>query len=334
MEKGNTIGKLLIVEDEKDKRQGLVRIFMYDGNWPGNLIKDVGSSIEAIKAIEEFEPEVVILDLKIPREKNDEPRIENAASVLREIEYFNSKNPETIYVIIISASVNDSGIQSLIKEDRSKIISFIDKNEAAIDSDKFKEKLLQQVHKALTRGPEEKIVTYSSIRKSSIKELKELNPSLWEKIDKYILREFELLFQKDINVDPRAKQIIGTCGEVVEDIIFLISERGYTISPRNYKDYNPSVGERLFKYTGRERDKDSKQLILTGEKPLLSRASAEFAFQAYKYRSEALHSKENDIKNDKIFKGRLFTKEDAAISINLIMPLVLEYIKLLQKKPL
>lgn len=324
--------RILVVEDEKDKREGLIRILMYDGNWKGDLIKDVATASDAIDAINNFEPEVVILDLKIPRNDKEEPKIANAVDVLKEIEIYNSNNINSIFVIVISASVEDAGVQNLIKEDRSKIVSFIDKNEAAIDSDKFKEKLLKQVNKALCKEHEEKKVDYSNIRRSEIKKLKDLNRNLWEKIDKSILGEFELLFGKNVNVHPRAKQIIGSCGEIVEDIISLLKDDSYEIGSLEYQEDIPSVGKNLYALTGRKRDYRTKIISLTGKKAVISRSASEYAFQAYRYRSEALHSSENDVDNKKMFKEKKLTIEDAAVSINLIMPLVLEYIEIVKNK--
>jgi len=317
--------RILIVEDEKDKREGLVRILMYNG-WKGDYIKAVVTSQEAVDSINNFEPEAVILDLKIPHDRNEEPKISNALEVLKEIELYNSNNLKSIYVVVISASVEDVGLQSLIKEDRSKIITFIDKNEAAIDSDKFKEKLLRQIDKALNKENEEKRVSYSSIRRSELKKLREINHKLWEKIDKNVIGEFESLFGKDVNVHARAKQIIGSCGEVVEDLISLLKDNSYKITEKEYEINIPSIGKSLYSLTGRKKDTDTNKLVLTGTKPIISRAAAEFAFQAYRYRSEALHSSENDPENKKVFKDRKLTIEDAAISVNLIMPLIIEYI--------
>jgi CheY-like chemotaxis protein len=332
MEAEKQTSKILIVEDEKDKRDGLVRILMYDGGWHADLIKDVATSLEAVESISSFEPDVVILDLKIPRASKEEPKISNAAEVLKEIELYNQNNLNSIYVIVISASVEDTGLRDLIKEDRSKILTFIDKNEAAIDSAKFKEKLLRQVHKALKKEREEKRVDYSTIRKSEIKKLQDLNRSLWEKIDRNILTEFELLFGKNANVHPRAKQIIGSCGEVVEDIISLLKDGSHEISSKKYQDENPTVGKNLYGLTGRSRDLKTRVISLTGKEPVISRAAAEFAYQAYRYRSEVLHSTHDDPENKKIFREKKLTAEDAAVSVNLIMPLIIEYIEIAKKK--
>lgn len=57
-----------------------------------------------------------------------------------------------------------------------------------------------------------------------------------------------------------------------------------------------------------------------------------YAAQTFLLRSYASHAPETDKKNENIFYGGEFTKEDAAISINLLVPVIIEYIKLLKSK--
>ena len=140
--------KILVVEDEEDIRDGLVRALMYKGNWPEKLIEDVDNAESAIDVIETFRPDIVLLDLKIPKRRGEKEEIRYAVDILKEIDLYNYKNNANTKVIVISASVDDPGMQRLVLGDRSNIISFLDKNEMAIESDEFKDKLIKNTDTA------------------------------------------------------------------------------------------------------------------------------------------------------------------------------------------
>lgn len=317
--------KVLIVEDESDKLQGIARILRDEGGISLKNILIARNAVDAIRKLEDDEPQLILLDLKIPRKDDDPVDICNAIEILKNIELYNFKNNFSVKVIIVSASIQDYGLQKLIIGDRSDIVSFIDKNDAAINSDDFKDKLLKQIEKAFNHEMIEKKMDYSSIRKSGIRKLQDLNKTLWEKIDNNILNEFECLTERNVNIHTRAKQIIGCCGEIVEDIVTKLNNNEGTV-----KESNPSIGKILDSLTGRKRNSETKAMIMTGVEPVISRSTADYAYHAYRLRSEALHSAENDLENTRVFKGKTFTREDAAISINLIVPLILEYIEILK----
>jgi hypothetical protein len=69
----------------------------------------------------------------------------------------------------------------------------------------------------------------------------------------------------------------------------------------------------------------------TGDK-IISRKAAEYALKAYQYRNEAVHSQKKDDKNNKIFADSSFSKEDASISVQLIFPLIKDYITYVKSK--
>jgi CheY-like chemotaxis protein len=324
--------KILIVEDELEKREFLFRV-LTSSLIPGTQIKRASNKKTAIENIKEFEPNIILLDISIPNEEAGVADPENVSDVLDRIRLFNFENSEKIRTIIISGTVKQKVIQELISTlNRQIVFDFIDKIELSDDIQKFKLKLITTIQKALNTEFEAEKMDYSAIRKSEIKKLKGINMSLWDKIEKNIINEFESLTEKNTNIHARAKQIIGSCGEVVEDITTYLSNDSKRIILKSYKKFNPSIKDILYALTGRSQDPDTKIISLTGTNPLISRSSADYAQQAYRYRSEVLHSSENDIENKKIFKGKKLTREDAAVSINLIIPIIIEYIEIMNKK--
>ncbi len=339
--------KILVVEDEEDIRDGLVRALMYKGNWPEKLIEDVDNAESAIDVIETFRPDIVLLDLKIPKRRGEKEEIRYAVDILKEIDLYNYKNNANTKVIVISASVDDPGMQRLVLGDRSNIISFLDKNEMAIESDEFKDKLIKRIRWAFESAPDEKRMDYSAIRRSVIRELKELNPELFNKIDKEVLSEFEKLNDKDTNTYKKSKDVMISCGEVVEDILAFFKSNATKLSSIKYSDDPSKVRNRLTSLTGRmpyfvkitDSDGEERNQLhfkYDEKNELISRVASESAYMAYFLRSEAVHGgKEDDERNIKLFANKYkFTREDAAVSVNLIMPLIRDYINYLktQKK--
>ncbi len=327
--------KVLIVEDEVEIQRGLVRILTYTGKLPGGYIDLAGNSTDSKEKIDDFEPDIVLLDLKIPRVKGDTPDVINSNDVLNHIELTNYKFNKNIKVIIISASVKDKGTQKLILGDRSNIVKFLDKDERAIDSEEFGKELLRQIDKAMNEEPDEKRMDYSAIRRSVIRELKELNPELFNKIDKEVLDEFEKLNEKGTYIHKKSKDIIITCGAIVEDILAFIKSKSTKLATVKYTDDPTWVRGKLDALTGRRFVKDVG-FELTGGPEIISRIASGMAYQAYNLRSEAVHGGlDDDPDLNKYFANKyIFTREDAAVSVNLIMPLIRDYINYLktQKK--
>lgn len=339
------IPKVLIVEDEVEIQRGLVRILTYSGKLPGSNIELAGTSTDSKEKIDEFEPDIILLDLKIPRIKGDTPDIINSNDILNHVELVNYKFNKTIKVIIISASVKDKGTQKLILGDRSNIVKFLDKDERAIDSEEFSKELLRQISRAMTEDNDEKRIDYSAIRRSCVKELKEVNNELWQKIDKEILGEFEKLNDRDTNTYKKSKDVIISCGEIVEDVLAFLKSQTTKLNDIEYTEYSSQVRNRLTALTGRTAfkveitDEKGKKRFITqfkdnGEPEVISRIAVDTAFMAYTLRSEAVHGgKEDDQWNAKLFANKYqFTREDAAVSVNLIMPLVRDYISYLKKQ--
>jgi CheY-like chemotaxis protein len=331
--------KFLIIEDNKSNLDHLSRTLLYNTGVLGENVSEAETAEEAIEIISDFEPDIVLLDLKVPRKSGDEPSIESAVEILKEIELQYHRKNRFIRVIVISGSVQDAGVQQLIRGDRSNIVKFVDKNAIAIDSDEFKVKLIKLIERCIQEEEPERSIEYSDLRNSHIKKhLLKLSPNLWQKIEKEILSDFESLNDRKVNVYNRVKSIILACGEVVEDILHLIDDEKYDLSEKKYSDDDNTIRKKLLKITGRRhlgKDAEGKDkgYSIDAKNILISRVACDCAFHAYRYRSEAVHGKEGDVLNNKLFPSDYsFTREDAAISINLIMPLINDYIKHLESK--
>ncbi len=334
--------KVLVVEDKVKFREPLIEILL-SNNDPRYEVEDAASSEEAQKFIREFEPDVVLLDLKIPRTDEEEPEIRNAISVLQEVTLLNYEKNLDSKVIVISGSIDDPGLRRLIEGDRSSIISFINKNEGATITDEFKKNLLKLVKRALNADAPLRSLDYSAIRRSVVRELKDFNVELFEKIDKEVLTEFEKLNDKGTNVYKKSKDVIISCGEIVEDVLAFLKSHNTKLTDIKYSEDSAKVRNRLTSLTGRKAQKveitdqkgEKKYQIHfkpNGEIDAISRFAAETAFMAYSLRSEAVHGgKEDDERNAKLFANKYqFTREDAAVSVNLIMPLIRDYINYLK----
>lgn len=323
--------KILVVEDNEKVRESIVELLM-NNKEPKYEVEDAASSDEARRIIKEFEPDVILLDLRIPRTREEEPEIRNAIDVLQEVTIHNYEKNADSKIIVISGSIDDPGLRRLIEGDRTSIITFINKNDGATVTGEFNKNVLKQVKRALSAEPSERPMEYSAIRKSIVRELKELNPELFARIDKEILDVFEKLNEKSTYVHKNSKDIVISCGEVVEDVISYMKSRSTKLSSVSYSKKPGTVRFRLNALTGREYDIDNKVYTLTGEVPLLTRPAAEYAFQAFYLSSEARHGgKDDDEANEKYYANRyVFTREDAAVSVNLIMPLVRDYINYLK----
>lgn len=322
---------VLIVEDVS-AYSAILEDSLIKAEWKANNILKADTTEAAIAALEDYYPHLVLLDLMIPYRDGEQPKIGNSVPVLEKIEYLNLSRNLNIKVIVVSGSVGDPGIQKLITGDRKLIVKFLDKSHILSDS-KFKSELVRLAKKSLSEEPEIRAVTYMSIRRNVLKDLKKWNESLWKKIDTFILKEFESLYVKNANVEPGAKQIIGTCGEIVEDIICYIQDDSYELANHAYEENHRSVRNKLTALTGRK-FAGSDIYEKNPSDQLISRAAAEYASLAYKMRSEAIHSKADDEKNNRIYREHNFTREDAAVSVNLIVPLIQDYMlyKLRKKK--
>lgn len=321
--------RFLVVEDESDKRDFLVRMLM-DNEIKSEHIEEAETSLQAIEQIRDFEPDIILLDIAIPRDEQSEPSSANCGEVIREIRLFNHENQNNIKTFIISATVEDKGLQKLIGDDHKGIDYFFDKNEISINPDRFKERLIGKIKSALTKESEPCKIEYRYIQKSLTKELKKINEELWEKINTEILDEFETLSERNVNEHNRSKSIIITCGEIVEDIVHLLEDESLELSTINYSDSIASTRNKLTALSGRVYA-EYNSYEETGDK-IISRKAAEYALKAYQYRNEAVHSKEKDDKNNKIFADSSFSKEDASISVQLIFPLIKDYITYVKSK--
>ncbi len=321
--------KIVIIEDDQEKSEELIEI-LYGLGFNLEKIKSSGYAENGIELINDELPDVVLLDLKIPYNEDDRRiKIDNSNKVINEVERLNAaRNQEdsSTGIIIISASVQDSGLKNNYKH-IPEVVDFFDKDEIALNKDGFKSKLLNKIEIATERDFRHKTqINLSDIRQVNLKKLETIHKGLYERINSDLLGQFDKLNNREINTNQIIENIIGLSGRIVEDILNLVDNDHSTLTTYSNIDNFNSVRNRLTNYTGRWWNNDSKKLENKGKK-IFSRSAAEYARLAYMFRSEALHSKEADTDNKNIFVGNSYSIGDAAISINLIMPLILEFIK-------
>lgn len=323
--------KVLIVEDDQEKRQELVEILRDKGIQLLNVFT-AGYAETGIDILNNEHPDVVLLDLTIPyNEESKSLKIDNSNKVIKDVERLNAlrnQQKDSTGIIIISASIDDKGLMNNYKH-TSEIVDFFDKDEIALNKNKFKDDLIIAIQKSIEREfKHECKIEFSDLRKLKISKLRTIHPKLYKRINEDLLGEFAKLNNKNVNISRVSEYIIGIAGIIVEDIMHLVEDEQYQLAEVNQSDNLSTLRLRLTKLTGRRllgyENYQAKYEII--DEPVFSRKAAEFAVYAYKLRSEALHSKEGDNYNNKLFKDINFDIEDAAVSLNLVMPLIIEYI--------
>ncbi|MEX0980489.1 MAG: hypothetical protein WD577_11950 [Bacteroidales bacterium] len=329
--------KILIIEDDQEKREELVEILRDAGLSLVN-VSVTGFAETGIEKLEDEQPDVVLLDLKIPyNEESMSLNIDNSNKVIHAVERLNvtrNQEADSTGILIISASVDDRGIRNQYKHTK-EVIDFFDKDEIALNKEGFKQELLKKIQRTVEREiKHECAVEYPEIRKIKLSKLKPLHLDLHNRIVNDLLGDFEKLNNRNVNTSRVSENIIGLAGRIVEDIINLIEDDQYSLSENDQSDNFTSVRNRLINLSGRKylRHENRQAIYKTNGERIISRKAAEYGKQAYILRSEALHSKDGDRFNNKIFKDTEYTIEDAAISIGLIIPLISEFITYLKNK--
>ena len=327
--------KFLIIEDEEENRNTFLRLLINDFNIPDENIEEASNLKEAKNLVDEFEPNIVLLDLKIPAKEDQEPDIGNSYEFIEKAELYNERQLEDIdkiKIIIISGSVEDDGVRKFIKSN-DILIDFFDKAEIAINFDRFKTSFERKLKQAVIYKFLVPKIDYSFVRKSILKDLGRINAELRDKMNDQLLTQFEKLNDRGVNEYSVSNGIIIKCGEIVEDIIHSFSDTVY------YGKRENTIIKKLTVLSGRnfigwdnESSHDAKYESLGNE--YIRRISQQYAHFAYQLSSQARHSKLGDDHNNKWFAGHNagFTKEDAANSINLIIPLIKDYIEYMKNK--
>lgn len=334
--------RYLIVEDEEENRDLLLRLLMDEYGISDENIREAENLNEAKDALEDFEPNIILLDLKIPLDKGYEPEMLNAYEFIQKAELYNFKevnSHDKIKIIVISGSVKDKGVQKIISLDKNRVFDFFDKGEISSNFSKFTSEFKRKLEKASQFEGYDKSIDYSFVRRSLLKQLSKVNDGFWGRIDKQILQEFEKLNDKNVNEYNVSKLILLNCGEIVEDINFYFTNDTTSLDGIKYSYNEDSVIKRLTKLSGRKcigkvfKPIEDFKYKNEGDKRI-RRISQEYAHIAYKMSSQARHSKEDDENNNKWFADHnaRFTKEDAAIAINLIVPLIQDYISYMKTK--
>lgn len=326
--------KILIIEDDREKREELAEILYNIGFKLANIFHTKFAE-EGIALINDELPDVVLLDLRIPYNDNDGREIiDNSNKVIKEVQRINlARNVEedSTGIIIISASIDDVGIRNNYKH-INEVVDFFDKDEIALNEGKFITNLEKKIFQVVERDFKQPCgVELKEIRNIKLKKLESINLDLYNRIITDLLGEFEKLNNKKSNINLISQNVIGLSGIIVEDILNLFDDKNVSLLPIDKSDNSNTVRHKLTRLTGREWDYDHKKYI-RGKNEILSRKAAEYARFAYQLRSEVLHSKEGDFEHKKIFNKNNFTILDASISINLIMPLIQEFIEYNEKK--
>jgi CheY-like chemotaxis protein len=331
-----SIGEIsvLIIEDDREKREELVEILRDFGIELSN-INYTKYAEEGIELLNNELPDVVLLDLNIPYSQGSESiKIDNSNKVIRAVERTNiARNLEdhSTGIIIISASVSDDGLRKNYKHIK-EVVDFFDKDEIALNEFFFKaslKKKIQQIADWDFRHSGH--IEFKEIRNIKLKKLESINKDLYDRITNDLLGQFGKLNNRNVNTNRVVEGIIGLAGQIVEDIISLIENKNAQLMPEDNSDNFISVRNRLTGLTGRKWNNDNKGYDLKGQS-IISRKAAEYASFAYKLRSEALHTKEGDSNNQKIYNNNEYSIEDAAILIDLILPLIKDYIQYMKNK--
>ncbi len=331
MTKEITDAKILVVEDHKNNKDSILRSLKGMGVPLGN-IDTTDNAVDAKEKIDDFEPDVLLLDLNIMNEKGGEEEIKYGHEVIEKVRLFNHENPEKIKIIVISGMVKDTGLQNIVGTEGENITKFIDKGLMSSDMDAFNEKLKKSISKALRSTDEGDYILFQSIRNSTLKILKKLHIELYMKIEEEILDNIEKLNLRKVNEHTLSKNIIISCGQVVEFTVSYLEGEVRSIRELKLYDNPKTIRNKLNHLSGRKFDESSKAYEIIDKDPVISRKASEYAYRAYSFRNQASHTPEADEKNKNIYKDTRFDKWDAKIAVDLIMPLLNEYIKLLKEK--
>ncbi len=323
--------KILIVEDDIDNRNSIEKI-LREGNINFKNIEYTDNSNDAKNLIDDFEPDIVLLDIKILNKPGGIDDSSHSVEVIEKVQLYNYQNTNKISIIIISNTVNDKALQDIIGSESKNIQNFLDKHQMSSDYDKFKQKLFKEIRKALEKELKEEKIDYSFVRRSALKKLKELNFELWKKIEEELLDEFERINDKNTNEHNISRNIINCTGQIVEMIVHFLEGDDINIYEFESTENDASMRQKLNVLSGRKFiDKDKVYEIINNAPPV-SRKACEFAYRAYNLRNQASHTPQMDTRNANIFADARFTKWDAAIAINLLMPLIIEYTDILKKE--
>lgn len=331
MAKQLTESNILIVEDHKGNRDTIVRLLIEEGI-PMQQIETTDNAGEAKTLIDEFEPDIILLDITIMREEEGEENSLYSYEVIEKVRLYNHENPDKIKIIIISGTVENEGIQRILRTEGENIISFIDKIWMSSDMEKFKSRLKKDINKALRFTDEGEFIEFSDIRNSNLRLLKRLHSELWEKIEEEILDNLERMNLKDVNEHNEAKNVIMNCGQVVEFIIYFLEGRVSTLKEVDFSNDQETVRNKLTRLSGRKFNESTKSYTVIADQPVISRKACEYAYRAYHLRNQASHDPQMDDKNKNIYKDARLDKWDAKIALDLIVPLLNEYIKRLKEK--
>jgi len=320
--------KILVVEDEKGIRENLVNNVNKMG------VKETRKSSysnEAINIIEDFKPNIILLDLNIPEFIDGTPDISNAFKIMEKVQLLNNTQLSKIKIIVISGTIFDNAIQKIITLTDKIILKYVDKSLLAESPDNFKKELKQSIINASDEKDNICHIDYKYIREGVLKELKAVDKELWNYINDKIIIALDDFYVGKTNEFESSKNIIGNCGEIIETIIARFYKTPLTDIQRIKLKKESKTFKKLIILSGRSLI-HGNNYDKSGE-PFITRASAKYASLAFEMRNEAVHGKEiSNGRNNKLFEYSQPTIEDAILAIDLIVPLIKDYVKYLKSK--
>ncbi len=335
--------KFLIVEDEADKREQFEKI-LYEAGADLNKLKSTGNSKDATAIIDEYEPDIILLDIKVPYNDGDVPETRNCKQILNNIELHNHRNENKIKTIVISGTIQDKGIQDLISFNKKSVAKFFDKDFIARDYENFKSELIRVINSLSEDNLiyEKPNITYTEVRNNTLKKLKTIDKLMFENVEKHIVQAFESISSE--NEAAISQLIIIRCGILVEDIIEQLNTNLNNLKGRKLNSFDElsitknsdiedenSIRRKLLSLSGRSWDNALKEYKIIGQEKI-SRRAAETATLVYRFRNHAGHSNIIDKKNENVFNDNKFTYDMAAFSISGVMPMIEDYITFKTKK--
>jgi len=324
--------KILIVEDERDINLDMQRCLHSFGDISYENIEIAENLNEAESLIPDFQPNIVLLDVKIPEKKGEDMDSRNSKKVIDFIENYNYRHKEKIKTIVISGTVDDEGIREWLTQDPRKVFKFFDKNRFSSDQESFMNELLTTMQKALDCDLlyTSARIEFAEVRKHGLQNLQSYDEGLFNEINSSVIKKFEEINEDNENENSEA--IIIKVGKIINELTYKF---GLSFDDISGGTKEPPVKYRLMKLSGRKFQGYDQPREILSFKPLITRKACEYATLAFEFRNNVEHT--TDPLNDNIYfsnipeiNGHKYERTDAVIVISLMIPLINDYISYLQ----
>jgi CheY-like chemotaxis protein len=316
--------RILIVEDEKKQTDRIIKCLLKHGITSNN-IKQAKSFEKAKEKLETAIWDFVVLDVNILEHEDDQPDSaikKNSERLMEYIRNENEKRPDSKIKVIYSTGSKEHILYKEVYKGQEWVLNVIEKQA----SNEYEDALIGTIQKELAtpRGTSA-VIEYTGIPKDVVIKLKHLDKGRFAAIDNIQ----QLYTQGDYF------QVIMLCGSFVEDIIARFDSNLITIKD----DVPENIYAALNSLRGQKKEKDgqfSKWVVNDLAEKKISQKSIEYAILAYKCRNHAAHPSSpmcgrhkqdfNMYYND----PEKYTIHTAAISIQLLVPIIIDYIKYME----